>query len=193
MDCGGWALIYDPGQKRLMLLVELGGSAWRSNIYQTVRSLFVEADHPVPQRLAVHTTSFRCLFPRCSVEDRSDRQKPTCLRRVLCPFGQTANFGARIVCFHCNRSTHDKPPSVCQVESFRERFGNPCLIMRIYEEFALSVSDDTIYRAMKELGFSHVSARPKAYKQDAEAMDAFKKTFLRASPKSARSSHRAHR
>ena len=65
------------------------------------------------------------------------------------------------------------------------------LIMRLYEEFALSVSDDTIYRAMKELGFSHVSARPKAYKQDAEAMDAFKKTF--PSPKSARSSHRAHR
>lgn len=67
------------------------------------------------------------------------------------------------------------------------------LIMRLYEEFALSVSDDTIYRAMKELGFSHVSARPKAYKQDAEAIDAFKKTFPHASPKSARSSHRAHR
>ena len=47
------------------------------------------------------------------------------------------------------------------------------LIMRLYEEFALSVSDDTIYRAMKELGFSHVSARPKAYKQDAEAIDFF--------------------
>src|SRR4249920_2687231 len=124
MDCGGWALIYDPGQKRLMLLVELGGSTWGCNVYQTVRSLFVEADHPVPQRLAVHTTSFRRLFPRCSVEDRSDRQKPTCLRRVLRPLGQTANFGARIVCFHYNRSTHDKPPSVCQVESFRERFGN---------------------------------------------------------------------
>ena len=67
------------------------------------------------------------------------------------------------------------------------------LIMRLYEEFALSVSDDTIYRAMKELGFSHVSARPKAYKQDAEAMEAFKKTFPHAWPKSARSSHRAHR
>src|SRR4029077_3417576 len=124
MDCGGWALIYDLGQKRLVLLVELGRSTWGSNVYQTVRSLFVEADHPVPQRLAVHTTSFRRLFPRCSVEDRSDRQKPTCLRRVLRPFGQTANFGARIVCFHCNGSTHDKPPSVCRVESFRERFGN---------------------------------------------------------------------
>ena len=49
------------------------------------------------------------------------------------------------------------------------------LIMRLHEEFGFSVSDDTIYRALKDLGFSHVSARPKAYKQDAEAMDAFKK------------------
>src|SRR5262249_20426204 len=54
------------------------------------------------------------------------------------------------------------------------------LIMRLHEEFGLSVSDDTIYRALKDLGFSHVSARPKAYKQDAEAMDAFKKTSLYA-------------
>ena len=34
------------------------------------------------------------------------------------------------------------------------------LIMRLHEEFGLSVSDDTIYRALKDLGFSHVSARP---------------------------------
>jgi transposase len=44
------------------------------------------------------------------------------------------------------------------------------LIMRLYEEFGVSVSDDTVYRAMKDLGFSHVSARAKAYKQDADAM-----------------------
>ena len=44
------------------------------------------------------------------------------------------------------------------------------LIMRLYEEFGLSVSDDTIYRALKKLGFSHMSARPKAYKQNAEDM-----------------------
>ena len=67
------------------------------------------------------------------------------------------------------------------------------LIMRLYEEFRLSVSDDTIYRALKDLGFSHVSARPKAYKQDPEAMEAFKKTFPHGRWKSARSSRRAHR
>src|SRR4029453_1288559 len=55
------------------------------------------------------------------------------------------------------------------------------LIMRLYEEFGISVSDDTVYRALKVLGFSHVSARPKAYKQNADAMEAFKKTFLPAS------------
>jgi transposase len=67
------------------------------------------------------------------------------------------------------------------------------LIMRLHEEFGISVSDDTIYRALKELGFSHVSARPKAYKQDPEAMEAFKKTFPPAWRKSARSSRSAHR
>ena len=49
------------------------------------------------------------------------------------------------------------------------------LIMQLHEKFGISVSDDTVYRALKELGFSHVSARPKAYKQDPEAMQAFKK------------------
>ena len=49
------------------------------------------------------------------------------------------------------------------------------LIARLHEEFALSVSDDTVYRALKGLGFSHVSARPKAYKQDTEAVEAFQK------------------
>jgi len=65
--------------------------------------------------------------------------------------------------------------------------------MRLHEEFGLSVSDDTIYRALKDLSFSHVSARPKAYRQDAEAMEAFKKTLPPAWRKSARNSRRAHR
>jgi transposase len=67
------------------------------------------------------------------------------------------------------------------------------LIMRLHEEFGLSVSDDTIYRALKDLSFSHVSARPKAYKQDPDAMDAFKKTLHFAWRRSAQNSRRAHR
>ena len=67
------------------------------------------------------------------------------------------------------------------------------LIMRLYDEFGLSVSDDTIYRALKKLGFSHMSARPKAYKQSAEAMEAFKKTSPSVWWKSARHSLPARR
>jgi transposase len=67
------------------------------------------------------------------------------------------------------------------------------LIMQLHEEFGLSVSDDTVYRVLKELGFSHVSARPKAYKQSAEAMEAFKKTLPYAWRKSVRNSRQAHR
>jgi transposase len=52
--------------------------------------------------------------------------------------------------------------------------------MRLHEKFGISVSDDTVYRALKDLGFSHLSARPKAYKQDPDAMEAFKKTLLPA-------------
>jgi len=67
------------------------------------------------------------------------------------------------------------------------------LIMRLYEEFGISVSDDTVYRALKALGFSHVSARPRAYKQDPAEIDAFKKTFLPAWRKCRQCSQPAHR
>jgi len=67
------------------------------------------------------------------------------------------------------------------------------LIMRLHQEFGISVSDDTIYRALKELGFSHVSARPRAYKQDADAIDAFKKTSLPAWQRSGQRFQPAHR
>jgi transposase len=67
------------------------------------------------------------------------------------------------------------------------------LIMRLHEEFGLSVSDDTIYRTLKDLGYSHVSARPKAYRQDPEAIEAFKKTLPPAWRKSVPRSRRGHR
>ena len=48
------------------------------------------------------------------------------------------------------------------------------LIALLQEEFGISVSDDTVYRTLKALRFAHLSARPKAYRQDAEAAEAFK-------------------
>src|SRR4029078_12765763 len=52
------------------------------------------------------------------------------------------------------------------------RWGAYDLIMRLHEEYGISVSDDTVYRALRELGFSHVSGRPKAYKNDSVAVGA---------------------
>jgi transposase len=66
------------------------------------------------------------------------------------------------------------------------------LIALLHEEFGLSVSDDTIYRALKELGYAHVSARPRAYKQDGEALAAFKKTFPPGWRTSVRACRQAH-
>jgi len=64
------------------------------------------------------------------------------------------------------------------------------LIMRPHEEFGSRCN--TIY-TLRDLGFSHVSARPKAYKQAPEAIDAFKKTSPNAWRKSERGSRRTHR
>lgn len=62
------------------------------------------------------------------------------------------------------------------------------LVQWIQEEFGISVSDDTVYRMLKSLGFSHVSARPKAYRQNEETLAAFKKTSPARWRKSARRS-----
>ena len=67
------------------------------------------------------------------------------------------------------------------------------LVKQLHAQFGLSVSDATVYRALKELGFSHVSARPKAYRQNPHAIEAFKKISPGAWRRSARNSRRAHR
>ena len=67
------------------------------------------------------------------------------------------------------------------------------LLRQLHAAFGLSVSDATVYRALKELGFSHVSARPKAYRQNPEDMETFKKISQGAWRRSARNSRRVHR
>lgn len=66
------------------------------------------------------------------------------------------------------------------------------LIALLHEEFGISVSDDTIYRTLKDMGFAHMSARPKAYRQDAQAIEAFKKSSQLTWPKSVSGSRLVH-
>jgi transposase len=47
----------------------------------------------------------------------------------------------------------------------------------LWDEFQVSVSETTVGRELRALGFRKLSARPKAYDQDPEAIEGFKKTF----------------
>ena len=49
------------------------------------------------------------------------------------------------------------------------------------ERFGVDLDEVSIGRVLKELGFAHVSARPKHPAQDAEAIETFKKTSRRVS------------
>src|SRR5438309_3985853 len=51
------------------------------------------------------------------------------------------------------------------------------------ERFGVDLSEVRLGRVLKELGFSHISARPRHPAQDAQAIASFKKTFPPPSPK----------
>jgi transposase len=51
------------------------------------------------------------------------------------------------------------------------------------ERFGVDLSAVSLGRALKKLGFSHISARPRHPAQDAQAIAAFKKTFPPLSPR----------
>ncbi len=60
------------------------------------------------------------------------------------------------------------------------------LVQWLWERFGLSVSETTVGRELRAMGFRKLSARPRHYAQDPEALEAFKKT----SPPAWRRSHR---
>jgi hypothetical protein len=73
MDRRDRTLFYDSAEKGLVPGVELGRHSRRRDIDETVRSLLVEPDHPVPQRLTIHATDLGRLFPRGPVEHGRNR------------------------------------------------------------------------------------------------------------------------
>ena len=50
------------------------------------------------------------------------------------------------------------------------------LVQWIWDEFGISVSRQTLGRELRAMGFRKLSARPQHYAQDAQAIEAFKKT-----------------
>ncbi len=54
------------------------------------------------------------------------------------------------------------------------------LMQWIWEEFRIQISVLTLSRELRALGYRKLSARPRYYAQDEEAMTAFKKVFRQA-------------
>ncbi len=50
------------------------------------------------------------------------------------------------------------------------------LVAWLHERFGIAVSRQTLGRELRAMGFRKLSARPQAYRQDPDAMEAFKKT-----------------
>src|SRR6266542_3459275 len=117
MDRWDRALFHTAGEKCLVCVRQLARRARGRPVDETLRSLLVEPDHPVPQRLTVHSADLCRVFPRGAVEHRCDRQQPACLRRILHPLRNATNIAACIVRPHRNGSPHGKRPSVCHLES----------------------------------------------------------------------------
>ena len=61
------------------------------------------------------------------------------------------------------------------------------LVRWVFEEFRIQISVQTLSRELRALGYRKLSARPRHYAQDADAMGAFKKTsppsWRRSQPK----------
>jgi transposase len=65
------------------------------------------------------------------------------------------------------------------------------LAMWVWEEFRLSVSETTLSRELHSLGYRKLSARPRHYAQNPEALEAFKKASPPVWGRSGRVSRRA--
>jgi len=66
------------------------------------------------------------------------------------------------------------------------------LAMWVWEEFRLAVSETTLSRELRSLGYRKLSARPRHYAQDPEALEAFKKVSRPPWRRSGRVSRTAH-
>jgi hypothetical protein len=80
-----------------LLLREARLSAFGPGVHEPLGAVRVEPMHPVAQRLPVHPANPGRIRPVHAVQDRSQREKPTALVRVLRRGGKPPEFGRRIV------------------------------------------------------------------------------------------------
>jgi hypothetical protein len=66
------------------------------------------------------------------------------------------------------------------------------LTLWVWEEFRISLSATTLSRELRGLGYRKLSARPRHYAQNPEALEAFKKVSPPRWKRSGRASRTAH-
>src|SRR3954449_9671498 len=66
------------------------------------------------------------------------------------------------------------------------------LTLWVWEEFRISLSETTLSRELRALGYRKLSARPRHYAQNPEALEAFKKASRPPWKRSGRASRRGH-
>jgi transposase len=67
------------------------------------------------------------------------------------------------------------------------------LVQWLSDEFGVSLDETTVGRMLRAMGYRKLTARPRHYAQNEFAVEAFKKTSLRKSPRSAPVSSRGRR
>src|SRR5262249_39586983 len=118
MDRRDRTLLYDAGEKGLVPGVELGRHSRRRDIDETVRSLLVEPDHPVPQSMPPIVAASSREAPSSTAAIANSRPA-----QHLSLAGQNGEPRRR-----CSPHALEWPgpwqtPSVCHLESYRDRFG----------------------------------------------------------------------
>src|SRR5271155_2281590 len=96
----------DPGELGQLIRQEARLRTARPIVEEGFWSRIVEAMNPVAQGLAIHSADLGGLAAVHSVPNRSQRQKPSALTRVLRPPGQSPKLLSRIIFPQFHRCWH---------------------------------------------------------------------------------------
>src|SRR3954464_3171952 len=100
----------DLGELRQLLRREARRVAFRPAVLEPFGAPFIEAVHPVPQRLAVHATDPRGIGPAHPIQHRRKRQQTSTLVGVLGGRRKTPQLVGRKVRSHRHRCRHGTNP-----------------------------------------------------------------------------------
>ena len=138
----------DDGRQGLALaVVQLAGVPGSLAVDQAFRPAGVEPHHPVPDGLQPDAADLRGFGPRAAIVDLGQRQ-------ALVTIVERGPM-----------------PAIHGVVRWRLKD----VTLWVWEEFQISLSETTLSRELRSLGYRKLSARPRHYAQNPEALELFKK------------------